>query len=305
MKNLRALALMLLIVSTLQVPAAQAACSAAPNKPLLNFTVQSDGIEFTVTPSAAGCPATSLIYSYNYYDQSTKSWGTWTNWVTGSYVADPFSIKVKSVEGKILVAFAVYAKNIWGESEQSRENEGKNGISFDLNGSAADKAALELKAREDAELAAEEKEAAEELAAWNAKKLTITCTKGKATKKVTGDPPACPSGYTNSKSGYLTFQAFSKCRLYKQDSPVGGAELLDAGKTLDLHLATNTEFLLSALKNSDFNCATKILKMPAFVGSKISSTRALDGIQSAKWGKISAFWNYHPDDGLKITFTTK
>lgn len=305
MKNLRVLVLLLFIGSTLQVPAAQAACSSAPNKPLLNFMVQSDGIEFMVAPSAAGCPATSLIYSYNYYDQPTKTWGTWSSWVTGSYVADPFSIKVKSLEGKTLVAFGVYAKNIWGESEQSRENDAHNGISFDLNLSAADKAALELKASEDAELAAEEKEAAEELATWNAKKLTITCTKGKVTKKVVGDPPVCPSGYTNPKSIYLTFQAFSKCRLYKQDSPIGGAELLDAGKTLDLHIAPNTEFLLTALKYSDFNCATKILKMPAFVGSKISSTRALDGIQSAKWGKISTFWNYHPDDGLKITFTTK
>ena len=169
---------------------------------------------------------------------------------------------------------------------------------------AAEKAAEEARAAEE-ERIAEEARAAEELANWKNKKLSITCVKGKVTKKVTGDPPVCPVGYTNQRASLLTFQAFSKCKLYKQDAPVGGAQIQDSGKTLVLHLVPNVEFLLTGLTNEHFNCATKTLKVPGFVSSKISATRAIDGIQSAKWGKISAFWNYHPEDGLKITFNTK
>ena len=184
---------------------------------------------------------------------------------------------------------------------------------------AADKAAQEKAAREKAEaeqavidaqaaLAAEKAEevrAQEEAAEWRNKKLSITCVKGKVTKKVSGDPPVCPAGYTNPKASYLTFQAFSKCKLYKQDAAVGGAQIEDAGRTLVMHMVPNVEFLINGLTYDHFNCAKKILKVPGFVSSKIGSTRAIDGIQSAKWGKLTAFWNYHPDRGLHITFTTK
>ena len=169
---------------------------------------------------------------------------------------------------------------------------------------AAEKAAEEARVAEEERLA-EEARVAEELAEWKNKKLSITCVKGKVTKKIAGDPPVCPAGYTNQRANLLTFQAFSKCKLYKQDAPVGGAQIQDSGRTLALHLLPNVEFLLTGLTKEHFNCATKTLKVPGFVGSKISATRAIDGIQSAKWGKITAFWNYHPEDGLKITFNTK
>ncbi len=75
---------------------------------------------------------------------------------------------------------------------------------------AADKAAAELKAKQeiDAKLAAdkvaadlkikqeaEAKVAAEKAAAAASKKTTITCVKGKLTKKVTAVKPVCPKGY--------------------------------------------------------------------------------------------------------------
>ena len=41
--------------------------------------------------------------------------------------------------------------------------------------------------------------------------------------------------------------------------------------------------------------------MPDHVISKISSTRALDGMQEATFGEMAVFWNYHPDDGLNLT----
>ena len=66
---------------------------------------------------------------------------------------------------------------------------------------AADaKAAAEAKASADAKAAAEAKassdaQAAAVVAAANNKKVTITCVKGKLTKKVTGAAPKCPAGY--------------------------------------------------------------------------------------------------------------
>jgi hypothetical protein len=55
---------------------------------------------------------------------------------------------------------------------------------------AAAKAAAELKAKQEAEAAAK-------LAAL--KKTTITCIKGKLTKKVTAVKPKCPAGYKLKK----------------------------------------------------------------------------------------------------------
>jgi hypothetical protein len=58
------------------------------------------------------------------------------------------------------------------------------------------KVAAELKAKQEAEAAAELKakqEAAAKVA--SAKKTTITCTKGKLTKKVTAVKAKCPLGY--------------------------------------------------------------------------------------------------------------
>jgi hypothetical protein len=65
------------------------------------------------------------------------------------------------------------------------------------------KAAAELKAKQEAEAAAKTaadlraKQEAEAKAA--VKKITITCIKGKLTKKVTAPKPKCPSGYKLKK----------------------------------------------------------------------------------------------------------
>ena len=44
------------------------------------------------------------------------------------------------------------------------------------------------------------------------------------------------------------------------------------------------------------SCVLDVLDMPASVESHINSTRALDGMQTDTWGKVSARWTYHPDD---------
>ena len=69
---------------------------------------------------------------------------------------------------------------------------------------AADKAAAELKAKQDAEAKIAADKAAADLKAKQdaaakasaaTKKTTITCVKGKLTKKVTAVKPVCPKGY--------------------------------------------------------------------------------------------------------------
>lgn len=169
------------------------------------------------------------------------------------------------------------------------------------NKAAAEKLAAEKLAAE--KLAAEK--LAAERASQDAKKLTIKCVKGKATRIVVGENPQCPKGYTNPMAKHPTFQAYSKCKLFKKDYILAGAQLRDNGATLILNAVKEFRYEVSALVGTDLNCATSILKMPAFVDAKIGSTRAIDGMQNAQWGKLSAFWNYHPDNGLNITFNSK
>jgi hypothetical protein len=181
------------------------------------------------------------------------------------------------------------------------------------NKAAAEKAAA-AKAAADAQAAlaraaADRKAAADRAAVQatqNAKKLTITCKKGSTSKKVTGESPVCPGGYTNSLSKYATFQAFSLCKLYKKDSSFAGVSLLDGGTTLKFSYAGKySDYMASAASYSDVSCAMSIMKAPSFVISQIDTTRALDGLQKASWGKLSAFWTYHPDNGLNISINSK
>jgi len=98
-----------------------------------------------------------------------------------------------------------------------------------------------------------------------------------------------------AKAKYLTEKAFYLCRLNKN---VLGVVLSDKGKTLELNGVS--KYLVS---DAQFACVTSALGMPSSVKSKLRMTRALDGIQNAKFGKLSADWSFHPDDGLSITFT--
>lgn len=175
------------------------------------------------------------------------------------------------------------------------------------------KTAISLKVKSVAEQAAEQaatlKKESDDLRArqqlQSAKKMTITCVKGKQKKIVIGEIPTCPSGFKNPMSSYLTFQAFSKCQLYKKDAVSGGAQLTDGGRTLILNVTGSRGDDLDKLTDFDFNCAKVILGVSSFVGSQISTTRAIDGLQRTRWGKILASWNFHPDSGLNISFNSK
>jgi len=50
----------------------------------------------------------------------------------------------------------------------------------------------------------------------------------------------------------------------------------------------------------DVLCVLDQLEVPDSVNTRIGSTRALDGRQTATWNDFDASWGYHPDSGLDI-----
>lgn len=167
----------------------------------------------------------------------------------------------------------------------------------------AEESASKAKTAADAE-AARKAEADQKYAQ---RKMTITCKKGNTTKKVVGDPPKCPKGYTNSLEKYLPYQAFVKCKFYKKENEkysYSKVELVDQGKTL---VFTNVGGLsgFAQISNADLSCAIGILKTPTFVVAQINNTRPIDGVQRATWSAISAFWSFDSKSGLNAAFTSK
>ena len=86
-------------------------------------------------------------------------------------------------------------------SEEKAAAELKVKLDAEAKAAAELKAAQDLRAKEEAEKVALELKAKQEAEAQEAlkkvipKKITITCIKGKAIKKVTALKPACPKGY--------------------------------------------------------------------------------------------------------------
>lgn len=50
-------------------------------------------------------------------------------------------------------------------------------------------------------------------------------------------------------------------------------------------------------------CIASRLRVPDRVNEQIAATRAVDGIQIANFGDYQAQWSYHPDSGLRITYS--
>jgi len=53
----------------------------------------------------------------------------------------------------------------------------------------------------------------------------------------------------------------------------------------------------------EITCVLGELNAPTSVTARMDSTRALDGMQDAEWGKFAASWTYHPDAGLDVIIT--
>ncbi len=81
------------------------------------------------------------------------------------------------------------------------------------------------------------------------------------------------------------------------------ADIGDDGYTLTLDGAPEDRPKRGATID-DIACVLYYLEIPDSVVAKIDGTRALDGMQDAEWGGISATWTYHPDDGLDLILTS-
>jgi len=85
-------------------------------------------------------------------------------------------------------------------------------------------------------------------------------------------------------------QAAKKCK--------ATANLADHGRTLSFDTEGNED--ISGDSVVDVACVLVYLKAPSYVVTQIDNTRALDGMQRARWGRFRASWTYHPDNGLNI-----
>jgi hypothetical protein len=82
------------------------------------------------------------------------------------------------------------AEKLAAELKAKQEAEAKAAAELKAKQEAEAKAAAELKAKQEAEA-----KAAAAAKAAASKKITITCVKGKLTKKITAVKPVCPKGY--------------------------------------------------------------------------------------------------------------
>jgi len=101
-------------------------CKSTPSTPNLSIEWNSIGPKFTYSPQNSGEKATTLYWSYSLWNSSTKAWEGWSTWqpasvATGNYQATP-------IEGKNRIAFAVYAINSCGASDQAREASDNTGV---------------------------------------------------------------------------------------------------------------------------------------------------------------------------------
>jgi hypothetical protein len=128
------------------------------------------------------------------------------NTIATIYKGDQFSVFIHSIKDSLATVY-VYPNSASTSSEVLKlqaeaQAEAKIAIELKAKQEAEAKAAAELKAKQEAEAKAaaelkakQEAEAAALAAAAKSKKTTITCAKGKLTKKVTAVKPKCPAGY--------------------------------------------------------------------------------------------------------------
>ena len=152
---------------------------------------------------------------------------------------------------------------------------------------AADKAAADKAAADAIQAAADAIQAKQD-----AKQLTITCKKGSVTKKIRGESPKCPKGYTNPIGHLLTFKAFSGCQLYKKDATLFDAGLINSGKTLVIQNPNNWDYSLiqsdkaNRVTFSDLDCAFDFMGANDRVRD-IYSFKEVNGVRTIRWGKIT------------------
>ena len=76
-------------------------------------------------------------------------------------------------------------------------------------------------------------------------------------------------------------------------------EASDDGKSLTLDTIGTEDFSGNSIE--EVSCVLSELNAPDSIFERINHTRALDGMQSGIWDEFTAYWTYHPDDGLFLT----
>ena len=142
---------------------------------------------FGMTKSDFFCPATHPSTPWTVADIENGTTLRWRYWSAGAWdvTANPF-IYIKLPSAAEAKAAAELKAKKEAETKAAAELKAKQEAEAKA---AAEKAAAELKAKQEAEARA----AAEKAVA--SKKSTITCVKGKLTKRVTTVNPKCPAGY--------------------------------------------------------------------------------------------------------------
>jgi hypothetical protein len=79
------------------------------------------------------------------------------------------------------------------------------------------------------------------------------------------------------------------------------AKIQDSGKSATLQGQPQYG---NGLDNATLKCVLTGLDMPDSTWSKMTATRAMDGMQSGKWSNYEASWTYHPDNGLQVILST-
>jgi hypothetical protein len=90
--------------------------------------------------------------------------------------------------------------------------------------------------------------------------------------------------------------AIEKCHIKGHD----GVKYADKGASLILSTAGEDDYESENITWSNIACVLKRTKASAATTDRMLSTRALDGMQDAKWKGIEASWTYHPDNGFNL-----
>lgn len=103
------------------------------------------------------------------------------------------------------------------------------------------------------------------------------------------------SGVAENKKNAVIKNAVESCGVLDKT----GFKLGDSDRTLTIDSKGEDDLVGAEL--ADAGCVLKALSITDKAMSHMSTTRAMDGRQTATWEGIDAAWSYHPDSGLDMT----
>jgi hypothetical protein len=103
-------------------------CTSAPSKPNLTVEWNTIGPKFTYSPATTGEKTNTLYWGIALWNSQTSAWESWSNWTSATAASGSYQASV--IEGKTKIAFAVYASNACGTSDQAREAEDRKGVAL-------------------------------------------------------------------------------------------------------------------------------------------------------------------------------